>query len=50
MIEMATYILNHPSRIDIISGHINPFTRDERTLMVIDKLEQIKTIVVLNPQ
>jgi predicted nucleotidyltransferase len=50
MIEMATYILNHPSRIDIISGNINPFTRDERTLMVIDKLEQIKTIVVLNPQ
>lgn len=42
--EMADYILNHPSKNDIISGHINPFTSAERTPMVIDKLEQILSL------
>lgn len=41
MKEMAKYILEHPSRNDIILGHINPFTAAERTSMVIEKLEQI---------
>lgn len=44
MKEMADFILNHPSKNDIISGHINPFTSNERTPMVIDKLEQIRSI------
>lgn len=44
MKEMADFILNHPSKNDIISGHINPFTSAERTPMVIDKLEHIRTI------
>jgi predicted nucleotidyltransferase len=44
MKEMADFILNHPSKNDIISGHINPFTSNERTPMVIDKLKQIRSI------
>lgn len=44
MKEMADFILNHPSKNDIISGHINPFTNAERTPIVIDKLEQILSI------
>lgn len=41
MKEMADFILNHPSKNDIISGHINPFTNAERTPMVIEKLKLI---------
>lgn len=44
MKEMATYILTHSSRNDIISGHINPYTSAERTPMVIEKLEQINAL------
>lgn len=44
MKEMANYILNHPSRNDIISGHINPYTSAERTPMVIEKLERISKL------
>jgi predicted nucleotidyltransferase len=44
MKEMADFILNHPSKNDIISGHINPFTNTERTPMVIEKLQLILEI------
>lgn len=44
MKEMADFILSHPSKYDIISGHINPFTSAERTTMVIQKLELILEI------
>ena len=42
--EMAKEILEHPSRNDIIAGQINPFTSEERTPMVIEKLQQILEI------
>lgn len=41
MKEMSKEILEHPSRNDIIAGHINPFTNAERTPMVIEKLNHI---------
>ena len=44
MKEMADFILNHRSKNDVISGHINPFTNAERTPMVIEKLKQIQSI------
>jgi predicted nucleotidyltransferase len=42
--EMATEILDHPSRNEIIESQINPFTAEERAKMVIEKLEKIKEI------
>lgn len=44
MKELANFILNHPSRNDIITGHINPFTNTERTPLVIEKLQLIVEI------
>jgi hypothetical protein len=44
MKELANFILNHPSRNDIIAGHINPFTNTERTPLVIEKLKLIVEI------
>lgn len=44
MKEMATYILCHPSRNDIISTHINPYTSKERIPMLIEKLNQIQKL------
>lgn len=41
---MAAEILDSPSRNENIECQINPFTAAERTLMVIDKLEQIQSI------
>ena len=44
MKEMAAYILNHPSRNDIIATHINPYTSKERIPMLIEKLSQIQEL------
>ncbi len=41
LIEMSSEILTHPSRNEIIECHINPFTREERTKFVIEKLQKI---------
>lgn len=39
--EMSSEILTHPSRNEIIECHINPFTREERTKLIIEKLQKI---------
>jgi len=43
--EMSAEILNHSSCNEIIECRINPFTAQERGKMVIDKLNQILTVV-----
>lgn len=42
--EMASEILQNPSRNEIIECHMNPFTANERITMIIDKLNKIKSI------
>lgn len=39
--EMSNEILNHTSRNEIIECHINPFTAEERTKLVVNKLEKM---------
>lgn len=44
MKELANFILNHPSKNDILSAHMNPFTSEERIPMIIAKLTAIKNL------
>jgi predicted nucleotidyltransferase len=39
--KMSLEILSHPSRNEIIECHINPFTAEERSTIVLGKLEEI---------
>lgn len=42
--EMSKEILSHPSANEIIECHINPFTAEERSKLIIEKLDQIMGI------
>jgi len=39
--EMANYILNHPSKDEIIECHLNPFTAQERKQLILNRLKKI---------
>ncbi len=42
--DMSKEILSHPSKIEIIECHINPYTMEVRRKLIINKLEEILEI------